>query len=145
MHLLSISDDRCCAGDGRPLARVVEEAKIDFRVGSNVISLAGLGVGVEDEVCAVVFLFETASQSQWLKDCAQRCLTFAANAIALLARRPSDATVVKRQNLDLSTKLPRSSIFSFKLGSCRFLATYGSAALEPVSVLLNDILEAERT
>ena len=44
------------AGDAGPLAGVVEESKVDLRVLLEVVSLAGLGVGVEDEVDAVVLL-----------------------------------------------------------------------------------------
>lgn len=66
-------------------------------------------------------------------------LTLAARAIALLARSPSVVLVVSKQNLARSTKAPRSSIFSFNDGSCRFFAVYGSAVLEPVSVLLKDM------
>ena len=44
------------AGDGGPLAAVVEEGEVDDGVLFEVIGLAGLGVGVEDEVDAIVLL-----------------------------------------------------------------------------------------
>lgn len=44
------------AGDGGPLAGVVEESEVDVGVLGEVVGLAGLGVGVEDEVDAVVLL-----------------------------------------------------------------------------------------
>ena len=44
------------AGDAGPLAGVVEESEVDFGVLLKVVGLAGLGVGVEDEVDAVVLL-----------------------------------------------------------------------------------------
>lgn len=44
------------AGDAGPLAGVVEESEVDFGVLLEVVGLAGLGVGVEDEVDAVVLL-----------------------------------------------------------------------------------------
>jgi hypothetical protein len=44
------------AGDAGPLAAVVEESEVDVRVLLEVVGLAGLGVGVEDEIDAVVLL-----------------------------------------------------------------------------------------
>ena len=44
------------AGDTGPLAGVVEESQVDLGVLLEVVGLAGLGVGVEDEVNAVVLL-----------------------------------------------------------------------------------------
>ena len=44
------------AGDAGPLAGVVEECEVDVGVLLKVVGLAGLGVGVEDEVNAVVLL-----------------------------------------------------------------------------------------
>lgn len=44
------------AGDAGPLAGVVEEGEVDVGVLLEVVGLAGLGVGVEDEVDAVVLL-----------------------------------------------------------------------------------------
>jgi hypothetical protein len=44
------------AGDGGPLARVVDEADVDGCVLLEVVGLAGLGVGVEEEVEAVALL-----------------------------------------------------------------------------------------
>ena len=48
--------DGCGAGDAGPLAGVVEEGEVDVGVLLEVVGLAGLGVGVEDEVNAVVLL-----------------------------------------------------------------------------------------
>jgi hypothetical protein len=45
------------SGDGRPLAGAVDEANVDRRVLLEVVGLARLGVGVEEEVEAVSFLF----------------------------------------------------------------------------------------
>jgi hypothetical protein len=45
------------AGDGRPLAGVGDEANVDRGVFFEVVGLARLGVGVEEEVEAVSFLF----------------------------------------------------------------------------------------
>ena len=50
------------------------------------------------------------------------------------------ALVVNMPNLDVETKLTSPSIFSFRGGSSRFFALYGSAGLSPVSALLKDIL-----
>jgi hypothetical protein len=44
------------AGDAGPLAGVVEEGEVDLGVLLEVVGLARLGVGVEDEVDAVVLL-----------------------------------------------------------------------------------------
>jgi hypothetical protein len=44
------------AGDAGPLAGVVEESEVDLGVLLEIVGLAGLGVGVEDEVDAVVLL-----------------------------------------------------------------------------------------
>lgn len=44
------------ARDAGPLAGVVEEGEVDVGVLGQVVGLAGLGVGVEDEVDAVVLL-----------------------------------------------------------------------------------------
>jgi hypothetical protein len=43
-------------GNRRPLAAAIEEAEVDLRIRSEVIGLARLGIGVEDEVDAVVLL-----------------------------------------------------------------------------------------
>ena len=45
------------ARDAGPLAGVVEEGEVDVGVLLEVVGLAGLGVGVEDEVDAVVLLW----------------------------------------------------------------------------------------
>jgi hypothetical protein len=76
------------AGDAGPLAGVVEESKVDLGVLLEIVGLAGLGVGVEDEVDAVVLLrcwvseCPTISEGVWER-------TLAATAMHLLARRPS--------------------------------------------------------
>ena len=56
----------------------------------------------------------------------------------LLASRPSAVLVVIMQNLHLSTNAERSLTFSCNEGSSRFFSVYGSAGLEPVSVLENE-------
>lgn len=49
-HDLAVRDDGGLARDGGPLARRVEEGDVDARVGVQVVRLAGLGVGVEEQV-----------------------------------------------------------------------------------------------
>jgi len=44
------------ARDGSPFAGVSDEAEVDRSVGLEVVGLAGLGVGVEEEVEAVALL-----------------------------------------------------------------------------------------
>lgn len=67
--------------------------------------------------------------------------TFAANAMQRETSSPLlSIRVVIMHNLVLSTKETRSSTFSLSDGCSMFFWVYGSAALEPVSVLLNDIL-----
>jgi len=53
------------AGNAGPLAGVVEEGEVDVGVLLQVIGLAGLGVGVEDEIDAVVLLRWRVSQARW--------------------------------------------------------------------------------
>lgn len=53
-----------------PLARGVEETNVDFRVRIEVVGLAGLGVGVEDEVDAVALLFHHVAVSKLLANLA---------------------------------------------------------------------------
>lgn len=109
------------AGDGGPLAGVVEESEVDVGVLGEVVGLAGLGVGVEDEVDAVVLLRGGVSfVSHWLRVVGG--LTLAARAMHLLASRPSWVLVVIMQNLLLSTKDWRSSTFSLREGSWMFFA-----------------------
>jgi hypothetical protein len=45
------------ARDGRPLPGVVDETNVDGRVFLEVVGLARLGIGVEEDVEAVCFLF----------------------------------------------------------------------------------------
>ena len=52
----AIGDDLRRAGDRGPLARAVEEGDVGARVGRDVVRLAGLGVGVEDQIDAAGFL-----------------------------------------------------------------------------------------
>lgn len=54
--LLAIGLDGGDTGDGSPLARGLEEGEVDVVVRLEVIGLAGLAVGVEDEVDAVALL-----------------------------------------------------------------------------------------
>ena len=51
------SEDRGGAGNRCPFAGGIEEGDVDVRVGIDVAGLARFGVGVEDEVDAVIFLF----------------------------------------------------------------------------------------
>jgi hypothetical protein len=51
-----LADDASAAGDGRPLAARRQEAEVDVGVGGEVSGLAGVGVGVEDEVEVAAFL-----------------------------------------------------------------------------------------
>lgn len=66
--------------------------------------------------------------------------TLAATAIHLETNNPLlSIRVVIMPNLHDSMKLTRSSTLVLRSGSLLFSALYGSAGLEPVSVLLNDI------
>lgn len=56
---LAVGLDRSGARDGGPFAGGREEAEVDVRVGVEVVSLAGFGVCVEDEVDSVIFLYDT--------------------------------------------------------------------------------------
>lgn len=68
--------------------------------------------------------------------------TLAANAIHLEASKPLlSILVVIMPNLQESIKLTRSSTFSLSSAASMFAALYGSADLEPVSVLLNDMVD----
>ena len=55
-HQLAVRLDGSVAGDGCPFARGCDESDVDGVVGCEIISFAGLGVGVEEEVEAVCFL-----------------------------------------------------------------------------------------
>lgn len=52
------------AGNAGPLAGAIEEGEVDLRVLLEIVGLAGLGVGVEDEVDAVVLLRCRVSKAQ---------------------------------------------------------------------------------
>lgn len=68
--------------------------------------------------------------------------TLAATAIHLETNSPLlSIRVVIMPNLHDSIKLTRSSTLVLRSGSLLFVALYGSAGFEPVSVLLNDIAE----
>lgn len=56
-HTGAIRFDGGFAADGGPFAAVVEEGEVHVGGVFEVVGLAGFGVGVEDEVDAVVFLF----------------------------------------------------------------------------------------
>ena len=60
---VTVADDRGFAADGGPLACAVEESDVDGGVGVKVVSLAGFGVGVEDQVDATSFLFNVSVRS----------------------------------------------------------------------------------
>jgi hypothetical protein len=55
----AVGEDAGFAGDGGPLAAVVEEGDVDGGVGGDVVGLTRLGVGVEDQVDAAEFLQES--------------------------------------------------------------------------------------
>jgi hypothetical protein len=57
-HTGAVGLDLGLAGDGSPLAAGVNEADVDVGRVVEVVGLAGLGVGVEDEVNAVLLLIE---------------------------------------------------------------------------------------
>lgn len=62
----AVGEDAGFAGDGDPLAAVVEEGDVDGGVGGDVVGLTGLGVGVEDQVDAAGFLQESLkSVEEW--------------------------------------------------------------------------------
>ena len=63
VHLFPVGDDGRIARDGRPFAVRVQEAQVDFRVGLDIVRLARLGVGVEDEVRSVVLLSQQTTVS----------------------------------------------------------------------------------
>lgn len=56
-NLLAVGLERGLAGDGCPLARRVEECKVDVVVRLEIIGLARLRVRVEDEVDTVTLLW----------------------------------------------------------------------------------------
>jgi hypothetical protein len=53
---LSVGEDCCKSRDGCPFAGAVEEGDIDVRVRLDIVGLARLSVGVEDQVNTAVFL-----------------------------------------------------------------------------------------
>lgn len=53
----TVGDDGGAAGDGRPFARGRQESDVDVGVVGEVVGFAGFGVGVEEEVDAVAFLW----------------------------------------------------------------------------------------
>ena len=53
---LAVGDDFGIARDGTPLARVVEESKVDVGVILEIVGFSALGVGVENQVDASTFL-----------------------------------------------------------------------------------------
>lgn len=59
VHLLAVGLDLGLAGNRGPLAGWGEEADVDVWVGLEVVGLAGLGVGVEDDVDTVALLVES--------------------------------------------------------------------------------------
>ena len=65
VDFFAVGDDGGGAGNRGPLAAAGEEANVDVGVVLEVVRLAGLGVGVEDQVDAVAFLQCT---------CQMRCL-----------------------------------------------------------------------
>jgi len=61
----TVGHDLGLAGDGGPFAGVVEEAEVDVGVGLEVVGLAGLRVGVEDEVDAITLLWLSQLMILW--------------------------------------------------------------------------------
>jgi hypothetical protein len=59
----AVGQDLRRTGDGSPLASAVEEGDVDGRVIGKVVSLAGLGVGMEKEVDATGFLSSPPKES----------------------------------------------------------------------------------
>lgn len=53
---VTIGDNGGVAADGSPLASAVKEGDVNGGVGFEVVGFAAFGVGVEEEVDAVVFL-----------------------------------------------------------------------------------------
>jgi hypothetical protein len=106
-------------------------------VGGDVGGLAGLGVGVEDEVDAGVFL-------GWALELVSRergRFTLAAKAMQRDTRAPEEPSrVVIMPNLLAEMNSLRSSIFSLMEAWSRFFCLYGSAGLSPVSAFEKDIL-----
>lgn len=49
--------DGGAAGDGGPFARGGDEGEVDVGVGGEIVSFSGLGIGVKEEVYAVLFLY----------------------------------------------------------------------------------------
>lgn len=116
----AVSLDASLAGKGSPFAGVVQEAEVDVRVGLEVIGLARLGVGVEDEVNAVALLIRKCQQC-YSSIPQSSCPTLPARAMHLLAMRPSFVLVAIMQNLHFSMNATRSSTLSLSSGSSRFL------------------------
>ncbi len=139
----AIGDDFRGARDRGPFAGGVEEGNVDVRVGGDVGGLAGLGVGVEDEVYALVFLDEVLDLARrkekggW----GGEIFTLAANAMQRDTRAPEEPSrVVIMPNLQAEMNSPRSSTFSLMEASSRFFSLYGSAGLSPVLAFEKDIL-----
>jgi hypothetical protein len=88
------------------------------------VGLAGLGVGVEEEVKAAGFLHRYSCQ-MLLCQRSYVILTDAATAMHLETRRPESAIrVVIMPNLEDLMKALRASTFSCKPGSSLFFALY---------------------
>ena len=92
-----------------------------MRIGIDVAGLARFGVGVEDEVDAVIFLFIVSDV--WCSGGEKGSGTFAANAMHLETREPVEPSrVVIMPNLQAEMNSLRSSIFSLMETSSIFLA-----------------------
>lgn len=110
-------------------------------VGVNIGGLAGLGIGMEDQVDAAVLL-PICELVRREKD--NRFITLAANAMHRDTSAPEDPSrVVIIPNLEVEIKSIRSSTFSLIDVLSRFFSLYGSAGLSPVFALEKDILVVE--
>jgi len=54
---LAVGNDLGFTRDGSPFAGRVQERDVDLGVGFQIVGLAGLGVGVEEEIKATAFLY----------------------------------------------------------------------------------------
>ena len=134
----AVGDDLRGAGHGGPFAGGVEEGDVDVRVGGDVGGLAGLGVGVEDEVDSLVFL---GAVLELVRRRERGSFTLAANAMQRDTRAPEEPSrVVIMPNLQAEMNSLRSSTFSLMEAWSRFFSLYGSAGLSPVFAFEKDIL-----
>lgn len=60
---VAVNFDGCMSRNRCPLARVVDEANVDRRVGLEIVGLSGLGVGMEEKVEAITLLCNLSNAS----------------------------------------------------------------------------------